>query len=420
MRLICDVAIQNWSCSSQGVGGHRKPVKASLSVGRKPCRSLPQNQSGGQNTAFLLLCTAKNMDGAKYKISGNIAKVFVKFLESGKATIRFREPPHDLCLSSADPSSLRTLLSTLKLTSKDLKKLKLPTLTPAKISEIEKPKTELMIYKRSDYPTSTMFPGSLKKLDIVDCGMVRFDVRILQLKDLVSLNMTNNKIKELDVSLDRLKLLKALNVSSNLLTKLPSRLCRTSLASSLTLLDLSKNSLSCLPISFGTMVSLVHIKLDENQLSTLPRNIGQLVNLRYLSVAQNQLRTLPLSVRNLKLDSVDVSGNPFMDSWYDIVKLGMPSLQECAGRVIRNSRKHYNQHLIGRHLCDFLDSAKFCLNCDSSCFECIVYHLLGINLHTIAHTVVSTHGDNSMVPVESCFCSRLCYTALQKIMHEDD
>lgn len=235
---------------------------------------------------------------------------------------------------------MRKLLSTLKLTSKDLKKLKLAVLAPAKSSEIEKPRTELMIYRRSDYPTSSSFPDTLKKLDIVNCGMVRFDVRILKLKDLVSLNLSNNKIKEMDASLERLKMLKSLNFSLNMLTKLPSKLCRTNLASSLTFLDLSKNNLSGLPIAFGTMVSLVHVKLDDNVLSNLPSNIGQLVNLRFLSIGQNQLRTLPHSVRNLNLDSLDVSGNPFMerDSWYDIVNLGLPSLQECAGRAVRNSR----------------------------------------------------------------------------------
>ena len=68
MRLNCDVAVQNWSCPSQGLGAQRKSVKASLSVGRKPCSSLNRNQSDEQSTAFLLLCTAKNMNGAKYKV----------------------------------------------------------------------------------------------------------------------------------------------------------------------------------------------------------------------------------------------------------------------------------------------------------------------------------------------------------------
>lgn len=232
------------------------------------------------------------------------------------------------------------LLSTLKLSTNDLKKLKLSVLSPAKSSEIEKPKTEMMIYKRSDYPRSTSFPASLKKLAVVNCGMVQIDLRMLKLKDLASLNLSGNKIKELDVSLDRLKQLKALNFSSNILTKLPSKLCRSSLASSLTFLDLSKNSLSCLPMSFASLLSLVHVKLDGNKLCSLPSNIGQLVNLRYLYVGQNQLKTLPYSLRKLKLDSLDISENPFLeiDYWFDMVRLSLPSLQECAGRVVKNSR----------------------------------------------------------------------------------
>ena len=40
-----------------------------------------------------------------FQIKGNTEKVFTKFVHEGKATLRFSEPPHDICVSKVGNSS---------------------------------------------------------------------------------------------------------------------------------------------------------------------------------------------------------------------------------------------------------------------------------------------------------------------------
>ncbi|CAB3995704.1 Leucine-rich repeat 1 [Paramuricea clavata] len=405
MRLNCDVAVQNWS-STQGLVSRRKATRASISIGLKAGRNRvtsAENDNGG--TAFLLLCTANNMSGTKYKIHGNIANIFGKFVREGKATIRFKQPTHELCLSKADPPSLYKFLTTLKSSTKDNKNVKLPVLTAVKRSDVQKVKTDLMIYGTNEYlKASATFPQSLQKLSVVNCRLIRFDVRILALKHLVELNLSQNKLKELDFSLERLKLLKTLNLSSNQLTRLPSKICRTS---NLVTLDLSNNELSCLPVALGAMTSLVNMRLNNNQLASLPSTIGQLTNLRSLNVGNNQLVVLPWPVSSqLWLDALDVSGNNFVsEDHYTSHNFLSETLQERAGKAIRKDRVYYNQHMIGRYLCDFLDSAKLCSTCQQWCFGCI-YEIYKENLRGLAHEVTSS--GQQYIPLEVYFCSSTC------------
>ena len=130
----------------------------------------------------------------KYKVKENLQQVFSKFLEKGKATIRLKEPPHDLFIDKADPSSLKTFLSILKLGDKELQNVKLAGLAPAKASDIEKPKTEMTIKRRSDYPLGKPFPSTFNKLAINNCGLLRIEARILQIRGLSCLNLADNQL----------------------------------------------------------------------------------------------------------------------------------------------------------------------------------------------------------------------------------
>ena len=212
-----------------------------------------------------------------------------------------------------------------------------------KRSDVEKVKTDLMIYGANEYlKAAAKLPEGLQKLSVVGCRLIRFDMRILALRHLVELNLSQNKLKELDISLERLKLLKTLNLSSNQLTHLPSKICRTN---KLVTLDLSNNELSSLPIAFGAMTSLVNVKLNDNRLGSLPSSLGQLTNLRSLNVSNNQLVVLPWVLSDyawhrLKLDTLDISGNNFLPSeQYDISHNFLcQTLQEHAGKVVRKER----------------------------------------------------------------------------------
>lgn len=120
MKLQCDVEVVNRMLPTFGLKNKGKPSRAVLSIG-KPDRS---SQNHG---LFLLICTAKDRSGSKYKASlppgplrqicspllfsrsssvcvslqlkENIEKFFTWFVEEGKATVRLKEPAIDICLS---------------------------------------------------------------------------------------------------------------------------------------------------------------------------------------------------------------------------------------------------------------------------------------------------------------------------------
>ncbi|XP_022801362.1 leucine-rich repeat protein 1-like [Stylophora pistillata] len=411
MRLNCEISIVNRIATSHNVRNTSKPARASLAIGRKDSSKLVDEK--GKNV-FLLVCTAKERNGTKYKIKENLQQVFTKFLEKGKATIRFKEPPHDLFINKADPSSLKTFLSILKLGDKALENVNLSCLVPAKVSEIEKPKTEMVIKHRADYPLGKPFPSKLKKLTVNNCGLVRIEARILQMKSLSCLNVADNQVRAIPCRLVSFSALSELILGGNRIREFPPLLCSGSLASSLKLLDLSQNEIKLLPVTFCNLKNLVHLKIDQNKLLMLPINTGNLSNLRFLSTSHNQLRVLPYSLSKLNLDSIDVSENPFLaqDKWHNISKLTVPSVKECAGIAVKKHKCVYYKDLIPSSLCVFLDTAKQCF-CGNYCFTSCVHHITTINIHQLAHTVVSACPTQSHIPAESFICSQRCLQRMQ-------
>lgn len=219
-------------------------------------------------------------------------------------------------------------------------KTKLTALAPAKASEVEKLKTEMTIVRKGDYPLGKPFPPSLRQLAVHSCGMLRVDPKIILLTNLTSLNLSNNQIKELPPSLNKMTSLAELIVSGNKLTEFPSAVCCGNISTTLKFLDLSDNNIEILPWSFCKLSSIVHLKLDSTGLIMLPVNIGRLTHLQYISASNNKLRVLPMSLVKLRLQTVDFSGNLFLEEkdWRTVKKFTVLSLVESAGRVLRKFR----------------------------------------------------------------------------------
>lgn len=197
----------------------------------------------------------------------------------------------------------------------------------------------MVISRRSDYPLGKPFPSTLHKLTVNHCGLVRIEARILQMKSLSCLNVANNQIKAVPCRLTNFSALSELVLHGNKIREFPPSLCTGALALSLKLLDLSQNEIKLLPLAFCNLKNLVHLKLDQNHLLMLPVNVGKLSSLRFLSASHNQLKVLPYSLSKLKLESVDVSQNPFLDQdkWKIVSKLTVPSLKECAGIALKKN-----------------------------------------------------------------------------------
>ena len=135
---------------------------------------------------------------------------------------------------------------------------------------------------------------------------------------------------------DGMESLSELRLQDNQLEQLPKGLCCGVLSSKLCALNVANNNLKVLRPYFCSLVNLAFLKLDHNELQTLPQRIGVLCRLRTLSVTSNKLKTLPASFAELRLDSLDLYGNEFLNDGPTsaIDKLGFPSLLEIAARTI--------------------------------------------------------------------------------------
>nr|XP_033809175.1 leucine-rich repeat protein 1 isoform X2 [Geotrypetes seraphini] len=351
-----------------------------------------------------------------FLLKANIEQFFTKFVEEGKATIRLKEPAVDVCLSKASVNALKTFLSAAKLAhqSNAAEKLPLSTLTPAKASEVTKPKTKLTIMSKQDYPLTKSFPYSLEQLQVSYCRLARVDMRMLCLKKLRKLDLSHNSIKKLPVTIGDLVHLQEFILHDNHMEEFPGVLCSSTLQRSLQSLDLRQNRLKALPLRFCQFQELVQLKLDDNELMRLPFKIGQLMKLRVFSAARNKLPFLPHSFQDLALENLDLFGNPFQEAnpLVPNVELNLSPLPlfECAARAVVNYRIPYASHILPAHLCQELDMSKTC-KCGGSCLNSFIHVAVTMNLHNVSHTVVLVDNmGGTEAPVICYFCSLECYS----------
>ena len=66
MRLNCEILVVNRVAGSLNMRTLSKPTRASVAIGRK--ESLKTHIGGKEITVFLLICTAKEKNGTKYKV----------------------------------------------------------------------------------------------------------------------------------------------------------------------------------------------------------------------------------------------------------------------------------------------------------------------------------------------------------------
>ncbi|XP_004638829.1 leucine-rich repeat protein 1 isoform X2 [Octodon degus] len=409
MKLHCEVEVVSRHLPTLGLRNRGKGVRAVVSLCqlRAPAKGEP-----GPRSACLLVSTMKDKRGTCYELKENIEQFFTRFVDEGKATVRLKEPPVDICLSKANSSSLKSLLSAMRLAHRGCDvNASLSMITPVKTSEFEKFKTKMVITCKKEYPLTKNFPYSLEHLQTSYCGLVRVDMRMLCLKNLVRLDLSHNHIKKLPATIGDLTHLQELDLSDNHLESFSVAFCLSALQKSLRRLDLSKNKIKALPVQFCQLQELTDLKLDDNELIQLPFKIGQLKHLRFLSAARNKLPVLPSEFKNLSLEYLDLFGNTFEPpKTLPVIKLQVPlSLLELSARTILYNRIPYAAHIIPFHLCQDLDTAKICV-CRRFCLKSFIQGTTAMNLHSVAHTVVLVDNmGGTEAPITSYFCSLTCY-----------
>ncbi|XP_071857022.1 leucine-rich repeat 47 [Bombus fervidus] len=398
MKLNCNIKVNNRLFTTNVI--RRKSLRSIITIGRQTVKN---------TDIYLLWQTLQNKHGTKYKINNNIDKIYTKFIDEGKATISFIEPPHDLIIQS-DKIQLKSFIHILKLAiikKIDPSVLDISNLNPKCMSSAPKIK---VVVNKSEYPTLEGFPRTTEELHIVGLNRKSFDRQILRLQSLRILNLSDNQISSLPNELGTLQHLQELILSENRLDKALKWvwLDQVAIRSNLKLLDISNNMLHKLPQQIGKLESLVNLKASQNMLSFLPQSLGKLHNLKYLDVSKNKLRYLPGSIRNLHFITVDVSSNEFSSvdyALYSRCKINMPSLTECAAKLFLKTRCSYDASIIPLTLVKYLDEAKYCL-CGNPCFHYYLRKFVSFHCNIATNMIKST--ESTLLPFDCYFCSSKC------------
>ncbi|KAK6304134.1 hypothetical protein J4Q44_G00247200 [Coregonus suidteri] len=93
MKLQCDVEVVNRMLPTYGIKNRGKGVRAVLSIGRLV------DKTTECNNIYLMICTANDRAGSKYKLKENIETFFTRFVAEGEATVILKESALDICLS---------------------------------------------------------------------------------------------------------------------------------------------------------------------------------------------------------------------------------------------------------------------------------------------------------------------------------
>jgi len=401
MKVYADVEVVNRALASHNMKGMGKKVKSHLAIGKKPT-------SDGKHEIFIMLTNAQNKQGNKYMIQNNIGNIFMKLVNEGKFTIRFKQPEHDLCVKG-DVIEIKSFLSVLKkvYSGQDLHKITLSTLQPLSTNQLNGPKRKLSVSKRSEYPMKG-FPQTLTSLNINGIRLARVDKRILELVNLKELDMSDNEIESVPDSWNSLHSLAELSLANNSIATISRGFSTGLMAKNLSLLNLSGNKIKLLPNYICQLKHLVTLNLDSNLLPLLPPSIGNLSRLKHLSASGNQIKLLPGSFLRLRLDTLELSHNPLEAAETKVVanKLEpVSSLLEICAKVVVRKRIKYAPEDMFPQLAAYLDSCMFC-PCSVPVWNNIARVIISLQLSRVSNTF-SCDGL-SEVGMDAFICSSKC------------
>jgi hypothetical protein len=184
--------------------------------------------------------------------------------------------------------------------------------------------------------------NNLVNLNLAHNQLLSLPLSLGLLLELKGLNIANNKLTQLPDTIDSLFKLEEIEVDGNNLVLLPSALCECKslqrlfcagnkikeLPSAignlhqLTQVNFSQNLIAQLPSSITKCPQLKYLNVSHNRLAHLPNGIGKLQQLTTLSIANNSLTSLPDDFVKLKLDTLDLSFNPFKEFPAVLFELG--------------------------------------------------------------------------------------------------
>ena len=151
---------------------------------------------------------------------------------------------------------------------------------------------------------------------------------ITELRGLLALKLSHNRLTQLPVQIFQLHTLTHLDLDNNQLqgdftdaVGMLTCLCHLSIA---------ENRIHSLPPELFTIESLEELFVDGNSISVLPENVGSLVRLRTLSATRNDLTHLPRSLGGLrKLRMLNVASNRLEALPVELCQCEMLEVLDC-------------------------------------------------------------------------------------------
>ena len=420
MRIEATVEILNRSANMR-----TKPTRTSLAIGRKPL----QCENGQDPKIFLMVCTAANRAGTKFKIQANMRRIFDKFVNEGKCTISLMEPPKDFLISKSDPLKLKAFLNVISRVLKaqsdeqlDQIPLTAAALQPVSLAQVTKPKEKMVVENKKDYPITKNFPSTLTCLTINGINLKRFDSRILKLNKLTVLNLNDNSLATIPESFTSLPALSELHLANNCISRLPIGffLC-PGLKKSLGYLNLKNNKVAMIPHQISNLLNLYSIDLSANALKRLPNTLHLLPRLKRIELLDNpDLKMLP--------------GGAFLTLKFEHFSIGSQALTHDAAALCLKDSSNQVPHL--QDLCMIYFSKKGLKGHVETCIPpvnrdywnriqkcyCGKYCPVSANVISVVKTnpkkitlnfVSDQINGGSFVRCETIFCSRSCFESFQ-------
>ncbi|XP_068894827.1 leucine-rich repeat protein 1-like [Tenebrio molitor] len=406
MKLVCSVSIGNRLLPTLSINSRQKHVKSTLALCKHP----------KSEDYFIILFTSQNKTGTKYSVKGNISQILTRFISSGKATIQFKTPPHDLYVQS-DVIQLKGFLHLLKRVLENKispKELTCSSISVTPVAAKDMPLKKLVIKKRSEYP-SKGFPRTLEALYINDIKRCSLDKGILFLSKLKILDLSQNCLEFIPEELNRL-CLSELNLSSNNFSKSTPKQWTWmggNLSKSLQSLNIESNNLKYLPDQIIKLYKLVTLNVNNNELTKLPVGIGNLRYLKILIASNNFLASLPGSLKKCHLQLLNLYNNNFPSTRQNNSVVATPSnfpvysLLESSARNVLDLKLAYCPATIPHTLVHHLDHAKYCV-CGKACIDVFIRAPETLSVASLAQDFV-TSTSTSIVTVECYFCSLKCF-----------
>ena len=180
-----------------------------------------------------------------------------------------------------------------------------------KATDIFKDKTFIKCLKNNTYDNKgnyikiftekgEIIEKNINKVVYIDCSnyWITSIEGIYIFKNLETLRLYNNKIKQVPKTIDKLKNLKIINLLNNRIEELPKEICNLKFLESI---YLSYNQIKKLPKEIWNLKNLKVLDLSHNQLQILPKEIGKLENLKKLNLSFNQIQILPKEILKLTM-----------------------------------------------------------------------------------------------------------------------